>query len=77
MKGLSTASDCYPIFDDNNPFFSEFLIEMISDENLIDIIGEEQLRHFKNYSSLAPSWRKGESIICDIYFPILLALCRG
>lgn len=76
MRGLSTASKCYPIFDDSNPHFSESLIEMISDENLIDNIGEEQLRHFKNYSSLAPSWRKRESITCDIYFPILLALCR-
>lgn len=76
MRGLSTASNCYPIFDDSNPHFSESLIQMISDENLIDNIGEEQLKHFKNYSSLAPSWRKGESIACDIYFPILLALCR-
>lgn len=77
MKGLSTASNCYPIFDDSNPLLSESLIEMISDENLIDNIGEEQMRHFKKYSSLAPSWRKKESIICDIYFPVLLALCRG
>lgn len=76
MKGLSTASKRYPIFGDSSPHFSEPLVEMISDEDLIDSIGEEQLRHFKNYSSLAPSWRKKESIACDIYFPMLLALCR-
>lgn len=77
MRELSAATTRYPIFDDSNPYFSESLVEMISDENLIDNIGEEQLRHFKNYSSLAPSWRKKENITCDIYFPILLALCRN
>ena len=76
MKDLSTASVSYPIFDDGNPFFTDSLIEMITDENLIGTIGEEQMRHFKNYSSLAPSWRKKESVACDIYFPILLALCK-
>ena len=76
MKGLSDASKRYPIFDDGNPYFMESLIEIISDEDLINNIGEEQLRNFKNYSSLAPTWRKKESIACDIYFPILLALCR-
>lgn len=75
MKGLSSASERRPIFDDDNPYFLESLIEMISDENLIQNISEEQMRQFKNYSSLAPSWRKKESIVCDIYFPILLALC--
>lgn len=76
MRGLSTASISYPIFDDGNPHFAESLAEMIIDENLINNIGEEQLRHFKNYSSLVPSWRKKENIACDICFPILLALCK-
>lgn len=76
MKGLGTASISYPIFDDSNPYLAESLTEMITDENLIDSISQEQLRLFKNYSSLAPSWRKKESIACDIYFPMLLALCK-
>ncbi len=76
MRGLSTASISYSIFDDGNPYLVESLSEMITDENLISNIGEEQMRHFKNYSSIAPSWRKKESIACDIYFPILLALCK-
>ena len=76
MRGLSTASISYPIFDDGNPHFTESLAEMIIDENLINNIGKEQLRHFKNNSSLVPSWRKKESIACDVYFPILLALCK-
>lgn len=66
MKGLSTASKRYPIFDDSSPHFSESLVDMISDEDLIDSIGEKQLRYFQNYSSLAPSWRKKESIAGDI-----------
>ena len=76
MRGLGTAAVRYPIFDDGNPYFSESLIEMISDENLVDSIDKEKLKQFKNYSSLEPAWRKRESIACDVYFPILLALCR-
>ena len=77
MRGLSTASIIYPVFDDSNPYFTESLIEMIENENLLDSISSEQLRMFKNYASLAPSWRKKESITCDIYFPILLALSKS
>ena len=76
MKKLNSASISYPIFDDANPYFVESLSEMITDENFIDKIGEEQMRHFKNYASLAPSWRKKESVACDIYFPLPLALCK-
>ena len=74
MKGIGTASTYYPVFDDENPYFIESLTEMITDKNLIDNINDEQLRLFKKYSSLAPSWRKKESLACDIYFPLLLAL---
>ena len=76
MKKLNSASTIYPIFEDENPNFTDSLTEMIMDEKLLDSIGEEQMRHFKNYASLAPSWRKKESVACDIYFPILLALCK-
>lgn len=76
MKGLSTAPTRYPVFDDGNPYFIESLTEMISDENLIGNINDEQLRLFKKYSSIAPSWRKKEDLACDIYFPLLLALCN-
>lgn len=76
MKKLNSASIVYPIFEDKNPNFTDSLTEMIMDEKLLDSIGEEQMRHFKNYASLAPSWRKKESVACDIYFPILLELCK-
>ena len=77
MKGLGSASVCYPIFDDDNPYFVESLMAMIGDEGFIESISKEQLRMFKNYASIAPSWRKKESIACDLYFPILLALSKA
>lgn len=76
MKKLNSASTIYPIFEDKNSNFTDSLTEIIMDEKLLDSIGEEQMRQFKNYASLAPSWRKKESVACDIYFPILLALCK-
>ena len=76
MKKLNSASTIYPIFEDKNSNFTDSLTEIIMDEKLLDSIGEEQMRQFKNYASLAPSRRKKESVACDIYFPILLALCK-
>ena len=76
MKGLGSTSTIYPVFEDNNPYFVESLMAMIEDKHFIDSISAEQLRMFKNYASIAPSWRKNESIACDLYFPILLALSK-
>ena len=76
MKGLGSASVSYPVFDDGNPYLAESLYAMLSDEQLLEHISEEQLRMFKNYASAAPSWRKKEHILCDLYFPMLLALHR-
>ena len=76
MKGLGSASIAYPVFDDDNPYLVESLVAMIEDKYFIDSISAEQLRMFKNYASIAPSWRKNENITCDLYFPILLALSK-
>lgn len=76
MKGLGSASIIHPVFDDDNPYLVESLLAMIKDEHFIASINDEQLRMFKNYASIAPSWRKKESIACDLYFPILLALSK-
>ena len=46
------------------------------DEHFVDSISSEQFRTFKKYASIAPSWQKKESIACDLYFPILLALSK-
>lgn len=77
MKGLSSASKTYPVFNDGNSFLCESLMAWIDDENFMDKITDEQLRLFKKYSSLQSSWRKRELVICDLYFPILLSLSRS
>ena len=76
MRGLGSASVIYPVFDDDNPYFVESLIAMIEDELFVESVTSESLRMFKNYASIAPSWRKKESVACDLYFPILLALSK-
>lgn len=76
MRGLSTASTRYPVFDDENPLLVQSLQEWIEDDNFINKISDEQLRLFKKYASLEPAWRKKESTACDLYFPILLGLNR-
>ena len=76
MKGLSTVSHSKAIFNDGNPYFTESLEKMIASENFVESVTDEQLRLFKKYAAIEPSWRKKESIACDLYFPILLALSR-
>lgn len=76
MKGLNTASVSYPIFDDGNPYFADSIKDMLLNKHFLDDISDEQLRHFKNYASLAPSWRTKEALACDVYFPLLLALYK-
>ncbi|MBQ3013970.1 MAG: hypothetical protein IJD75_02370, partial [Clostridia bacterium] len=77
MKGLGSASVSYPIFEDDDLYLAASLCEMLEDGRLIESIGDVQLRMFKNYASIAPSWRKKESIACDLYFPILLSLHKA
>ncbi|MGN1409262.1 MAG: hypothetical protein ACI4XJ_03705 [Eubacteriales bacterium] len=76
MKGLSTEQTRYPLFENDNPHMVESLLEWISDENLPDSISAEQLRMFKNYASIEPSWRKKESVKCDLLFPLVCELYR-
>ena len=76
MKGLQVVSSGKTIFDDANPYFKESLEEMIAGDDFVEKVTDEQLRLFKKYAAIEPSWRKKESIACDLYFPILLALSR-
>lgn len=76
MRGLSTVSHSKAIFNDDNPYFAESLAKMVEPENILETISDEQLRLFKKYAAIEPSWRKKESIACDLYFPILLALSK-
>lgn len=76
MKGLSTVSHTKAIFCDGNPYFIKSLKKMIANGKFEETVTEEQLRLFKKYAAIEPSWRKKESVACDLYFPILLALSR-
>lgn len=76
MKGLSTAQTRYPLFENGNPHLAESLLEWLSDVNFTDSISPEQLRMFKNYASIEPSWRKNESVKCDLVFPLVCELNR-
>lgn len=76
MRGLSTATYSKAVFNDSNPYFVESLESMIASENFVETVSDEQLRLFKKYATIEQSWRKKESITCDLYFPILLALSR-
>ncbi len=75
MKSLSSASTIYPVFNDENPFLFESLMEWICDD-FVDKVSDEQLRLFKKHASLQVSWRKKKYIVSDLYFPVLLALNR-
>lgn len=76
MRGLSTVSHSKAIFNDDNPYFAESLAKMVEPENILATVSDEQLRLFKKYAAIEPSWRKKESIACDLYFPIVLALSK-
>ncbi len=77
MKGLSSASATYPTFDEDNPYLAETLHEWLADDSFADRLTDEQLRMFKQYAALEPTWRKRESLLCDLYFPLVLELARG
>ena len=51
MKSLSSASTIYPVFNDENSFLFESLMEWICDD-FVDKVSVEQLRLFKKYASL-------------------------
>lgn len=76
MRELANVSNKKAIFNDENPYFIESLLKMIDSDNILETVSDEQLRLFKKYAAIEPSWRKKESIACDLYFPILLALSR-
>lgn len=75
LRGLSTASVKYPLFDNGKSGACKFLESAVSDD-FISAISDEQKRVFKKYASIEQAWRKEESVACDIYFPILLEMNR-
>lgn len=77
MKGLSSASTTYPTFGEDDPYLAEALREWLADNSFADRLTDEQLRMFKQYAALEPAWRRRESLLCDLYFPLVIGLTRG
>ena len=80
LKNLGSPSVKYPVFDKGNSTLKESLYGWISDGDIYSMLNkvtDEQLRLFKKYAAIEPSWRKKESILCDLYFPILMSLAKN
>lgn len=76
MKGLSWAGKRYPLIRQSPDSGYRDALKTLLTDDFVSRISEEQLRNFKNYASIAPSWRKHEHMEADLYFPILLELSR-
>jgi hypothetical protein len=50
------------------------LTNWIFQDDILQDLPESYMKQFKNYVSMEPSWRRKESIYCDLYFQALFAL---
>jgi hypothetical protein len=77
MRGLSGATEMYPITYEPISGIGKGIMDWIYSEDILSELTDEHLRLYKKYSSLEPSLRRKESILCDIYFPIALSIKRA
>lgn len=77
MRGLSGATKIYPITYEPIAGVGKGIMDWIYSEDILSELTDEHLRLYKKYSSLEPSWRRRGSILCDIYFPIILSAMRA
>ena len=76
MKGLSTASVHYPLFEEDTAPMTETLTAWLSDDGFAQRLTDEHLRLFKKYAAIEPTWRRRESLLCDLMFPMVRELAR-
>ena len=76
MKGLSGATETKAITAEPVSGIGQGILDWIYGEDISSELTEEHLRLYKKYASLEPAWRKQESMLCDIYFPIILGIHR-
>ncbi len=74
MAGLSLAKVCYPVFGGKSGTLAESLRKWIEEDDFMDSISAEELRMFKKYAGIEPGWRKDESVICDVLFPVVCGI---
>jgi len=51
----------------------EFLIDLIENDMLMDMLGEKALKSFRQIMGIEPYWKKKESVRCDVEFSVLKA----
>ncbi len=78
MAGLSSAKvrRSEPVFGGKSDRLAELLRLWIAEDGFMDSISSEELRMFKNYAAVEPSWRKKESVMCDVLFPVVCGIYR-
>lgn len=74
MRSLASATKTQSITSEPTFGIGQGILDWITDEDVLSELTDEHLRLFKKYASLEPAWRKKESILCDIYFPIALGI---
>ena len=77
MRGLSSATKTQSIAYEPISGIGQGILDWILSDDVLSELAAEHLRLYKKYASLEPAWRKKESILCDIYFPIVLGIKRA
>lgn len=77
MRGLALATPVQPITYKPISGVGEKLKAWIYSDDILSELTDEHIRLFKKYASLEPAWRRNESILCDIYFSLVLGLNRA
>lgn len=77
MKGLAGATKMQSITSKPVVSIGQGILEWITSDDTLSELSDEHLRLFKKYAALEPAWRKRESILCDIYFPVALGIKKA
>ncbi len=76
MAGLSSAKVSYPVFgvEHKSDVLAESLRLWIAEDGFMDSISAEEMRMFKKYAAVEPGWRREESVMCDVLFPVVCGI---
>lgn len=77
MRRLASATETEPITYEPILGVGQGILDWIFSDDVLSELTDEHLRLYKKYASLELAWRKKESILCDIYFPIVLEIKRA
>ncbi|RGG67649.1 hypothetical protein DWW96_03060 [Eubacterium sp. AF17-7] len=77
MRSLASATETKPITYEPTSGIGQGILDWIFSDDLLSELTDEHIRLFKKFASLEPAWRKKESMLCDIYFPIVLGIKKS